>query len=107
MSRRALGPATLALAAGTAHVARDAGLPYAAVVIDHGLQEGSAAAAEEAHRALVGLTSADVAVACVDVVADGSGPGAAAVVLVVHGAGKRSTRRDRGTQLAPRVQQAQ
>ena len=36
------GPDSLALAAGAAHVARRAGLPYAAVVVDHGLQEGSA-----------------------------------------------------------------
>lgn len=83
VSRRALGPATLAvvqavrrslapadrsllvacsggadslaLAAGVVHVAREAGLPAAAVVVDHGLQEGSADVADAARAALVGL----------------------------------------------------
>ena len=72
------GPDSLALAAGTAHVAREAGLAYAGVVVDHGLQEGSAAVAEAARAALVGLGYPDVAVVRVRVVADGSGPEAAA-----------------------------
>jgi tRNA(Ile)-lysidine synthase len=73
------GPDSLALAAGVAHVARDRGLPYAAVVVDHGLQQGSAAAADAAREALVGLGYADVVVVGVEVaLADGSGPEAAA-----------------------------
>jgi tRNA(Ile)-lysidine synthase len=72
------GPDSLALAAGVALVAREAGLPYAAVVVDHGLQEGSAGVAEAARRALVELGYPDVAVVPVEVVPDGSGPEAAA-----------------------------
>ena len=106
MSRRALGPATLAvvqavvavleptdrallvacsggadslaLAAGTAHAARDAGLAWAAVVVDHGLQEGSADVAGAARDALIALGCLDVAVVRVEVAPDGSGPEAAA-----------------------------
>ena len=105
MSRRALGPATLAvvqavggalgpadrallvgcsggadslaLAAGAAHVARGAGLAYAGVVVDHGLQEGSAGVAATARDALAGLGYADVAVVRVEVLT-GAGPEAAA-----------------------------
>ncbi|GAA3574185.1 tRNA lysidine(34) synthetase TilS [Microlunatus spumicola] len=72
------GPDSLALAAGAAHVARRAGLAYAGVVVDHGLQEGSAGVAESARSALAGLGYADVAVVRVAVVADGTGPEAAA-----------------------------
>ena len=72
------GPDSLALAAGVAHVARDRGLPYAAVVVDHGLQPGSAGVAEAARVALNGLGYADVVVTRVGVVRGGSGPEAAA-----------------------------
>ncbi len=72
------GPDSLALAAGTAHVARGAGLAYAAVVVDHGLQQGSADVAEAARRALAGLGYTDVAVVRVAVTTDGAGPEAAA-----------------------------
>ncbi len=72
------GTDSLALAAGVAHVATRADLPHAAVVVDHGLQEGSAGVAGRAYDALVGLGYADVATVRVDVVAQGSGPEAAA-----------------------------
>ena len=72
------GADSLALAAGTAHVARRSGRAYAAVVVDHGLQEGSAEVAQEAAQALDGLGFADVAVVRVEVVPDGAGPEAAA-----------------------------
>lgn len=72
------GPDSLALAAAVAHVARGAARAYAAVVVDHGLQEGSAEVAAGARDALTGLGYTDVAVVRVDVVADGSGPEAAA-----------------------------
>lgn len=105
MARRALGPATLAvaqavesvlvptdtallvacsggadslaLAAGTAHVARRSGRAYAAVVVDHGLQDGSAEVAQAAAEALEGLGLA-ASVVAVDVADAGSGPEAAA-----------------------------
>ncbi|HEY0237266.1 MAG TPA: tRNA lysidine(34) synthetase TilS [Friedmanniella sp.] len=72
------GPDSLALAAGVAHVERASGRPYAAVVVDHGLQEGSAGVAVAAEAALVGLGFGDVAVVPVEVASDGSGPEAAA-----------------------------
>jgi tRNA(Ile)-lysidine synthase len=72
------GPDSLALAAGIAHVAQQAGRPYAAVVVDHGLQESSASVAVAARTALTGLGYADVAVVRVEVLVDGSGPEAAA-----------------------------
>ncbi|MGI3780094.1 MAG: tRNA lysidine(34) synthetase TilS, partial [Janthinobacterium lividum] len=72
------GPDSLALAAGAAHVAQDRRLPYAAVVVDHGLQEGSAGVAEAARGTLAGLGYADAAVVRVEVVAGGAGPEAAA-----------------------------
>lgn len=72
------GPDSLALAAGVVHVARSTGLPYAAVVVDHGLQAGSAEVAGAARAALTGLGLADVVVARVEVAADGPGPEAAA-----------------------------
>lgn len=106
MARRALGPATLAvvsavdaalvpddhgllvacsggadslaLAAATAHVARRSGRAYAAVVVDHGLQEGSAEVAAQAARALDGLGFGDVVVVRVAVAEHGPGPEAAA-----------------------------
>ncbi len=106
MARRALGPATLAvaqavedalapgdrallvacsggadslaLAAGASHVARRSGRAYAAVVVDHGLQEGSAQVAQAAARALHDLGLADVAVVRVEVGRRAGGPEAAA-----------------------------
>ncbi|MGI3780153.1 MAG: tRNA lysidine(34) synthetase TilS, partial [Janthinobacterium lividum] len=73
------GPDSLALAAGVAQVAGRAGLPYAAVVVDHGLQEESAAIAEAARGVLTGLGYVDLAVVRVEVaVSSGSGPEAAA-----------------------------
>ena len=106
MSRRALGPATLAvtqavraaltptdrrllvacsggadslaLAAAVAYAAPRDERSYAAVVVDHGLQEGSTIVAERARGALAGLGYDDVAVVRVDVADDGSGPEAAA-----------------------------
>ena len=72
------GPDSLALAAGAAHVAAGAGLAYAAVVVDHGLQAGSAGTAAAAAAALVRLGYADVEVVRVEVVPDGSGPEGAA-----------------------------
>ena len=71
------GPDSLALAAGVAHAARGAGLPYAGVVVDHGLQERSAEVADTARAALTGLGYADVTVVRVEVATDGSGPEAA------------------------------
>lgn len=101
MARRALGPATLAvaqaaeaalgpedrsllvacsggadslaLAAGTAHVARRSGRAYAAVVVDHGLQDGSAEVAQAAAEVLEGLGLA-VSVVAVDVTDAGRAP---------------------------------
>lgn len=72
------GPDSLALAHGVAHVAARTGRAYAAVVVDHGLQEGSAMVAAAARDALAGLGFGDVAVVRVEVVRDGSGPEAAA-----------------------------
>lgn len=72
------GPDSLALAAGTLHVARERRLPYAAVVVDHGLQDGSAAVAQAARAALDALGYVDAAVVRVEVVDDGTGPEGAA-----------------------------
>lgn len=71
------GADSLALAAGTAHVARRSGRAYAAVVVDHGLQEGSAEVARTAARSLEGLGLA-ARVVTVEVSGAGSGPEAAA-----------------------------
>ena len=107
MARRALGPATLAvvqavddavrpddvtllvacsggadslaLAAGTLHVARRRGLRLRAVVVDHGLQPGSREVAERARASLRGTGYDDVAVVPVQVpTGSGLGPEAAA-----------------------------
>ncbi|SDR76629.1 tRNA(Ile)-lysidine synthase [Friedmanniella luteola] len=105
MARRALGPATLAvvqavdaaltpadarllvacsggadslaLAAAARHVAERRGLPCAAVVVDHRLQDGSDAVAARAAHAVRGLGLPDVAVVAVTVGTRG-GPEAAA-----------------------------
>ncbi|MCU1523974.1 MAG: tilS [Microbacteriaceae bacterium] len=71
------GPDSLALAAATAFESRRAGVRAGAVVIDHGLQEGSADVAARAARQARGLGLDPVVVTRVEVVAAG-GPEAAA-----------------------------
>ncbi|MFL6026697.1 MAG: tRNA lysidine(34) synthetase TilS [Friedmanniella sp.] len=107
MARRALGPATLAvvqavdaalgaddrallvacsggadslaLAVAARHVADRRGLPCAAVVVDHGLQPGSADVACRVRDVLTGIGLVDVRVVSVQVAAaSGRGPEAAA-----------------------------
>ena len=70
------GPDSLALAAGTAFVAQKAGTPWRAqaVVVDHGLQEGSAQVADDAAAACRGLGLPAVVVR---VAVDGRGEAAA------------------------------
>ncbi len=72
------GADSLALAAATAFEAPRAGLRAGAVVVDHGLQEGSAEVAERAADQCTGLGLAPVEVACVDVGPTDDGPEAAA-----------------------------
>ncbi len=71
------GPDSLALAAATAFEAPRAGLGAGAVIVDHGLQPGSADAAAHAARAATDLGLAPVLVRTVTVGTDG-GPEAAA-----------------------------
>lgn len=71
------GPDSLALAAATAFAMRRGG-PAAAVVIDHGLQPGSAHVAQEAARTCRELGLDPVRLATGHVVDDGRGPEAAA-----------------------------
>ena len=71
------GPDSLALAAATAFESRRVGIRAGAVVIDHGLQEGSADVAARAARQARGLGLDPVIVTRVEVVAAG-GPEAAA-----------------------------
>lgn len=71
------GADSLALAAGAVPVARRRGLPLSALVVDHGLQPGSAAVAERAATVLRGLGVADTTVTRLTVT-PGSGPEAAA-----------------------------
>lgn len=70
------GPDSLALAAGTAFVAQRAGTPWRAqaVVVDHGLQDGSAQVADDAAAACRGLGLPTVVVR---VEVDGRGEAAA------------------------------
>ncbi|GAB2590107.1 tRNA lysidine(34) synthetase TilS [Microlunatus antarcticus] len=92
------GPDSLALAAGVAHVARASGRAYAAVVVDHGLQEGSAEVADAARVALTGLGYEDVTVVRGEVARTyGAGPEAAA--REVRYAALRSECEDRGATL--------
>jgi tRNA(Ile)-lysidine synthase len=71
------GPDSLALAAATAFEAPRAGLSAGAIIVDHGLQTGSADVAAAAAEQAVALGLNPVAIARVDVGADG-GPEAAA-----------------------------
>ena len=71
------GPDSLALAAATAFEAPRAGLRAGAVIVDHGLQSGSADVAARAAQQATGLGLAPVRVERVSVGADG-GPEAAA-----------------------------
>jgi tRNA(Ile)-lysidine synthase len=73
------GPDSLALAAAAAFVAPRLGLRAGAVVVDHGLQAGSAQVAASAARACAALGLDPVDVVRVEVAgADGEGPEAAA-----------------------------
>lgn len=87
------GADSLALAAGTAHVARRSGRAYAAVVVDHGLQEGSAEVAQAAAEVLEGLGLA-VSVVAVHVADAGSGPEAAAREARYSALRREATARD-------------
>ncbi len=72
------GADSLALAAATAFEAPRAGWRAGAVVVDHGLQADSAAVAARAAQTCRALGLDPVDVAAVEVVADGTGPEAAA-----------------------------
>src|SRR5215212_6109547 len=72
------GADSLALAAAVAFVAPRDGLLAGAVVVDHGLQPGSAEVAERAAATCRELGLAPVRVERVSVPADGTGPEAAA-----------------------------
>src|ERR1700743_2292289 len=65
------GPDSLALAAATAYVAPKLGLRTHGLIVDHGLQAGSADVAERAAKTLAGLGLTDVRVLPVPV----EGPG--------------------------------
>jgi tRNA(Ile)-lysidine synthase len=71
------GADSLALAAATAHVGAACGTAVHGLVVDHGLQPGSAAQADAAHAALAGL-GVDARIAAVTVSEAGDGPEAAA-----------------------------
>lgn len=72
------GPDSLALAAAAAHFARRGTLRVGAVVVDHGLQEDSAAVAARAARTLEQTGLAPVVVTAVTVRRDAGGPEMAA-----------------------------
>ncbi|MGO2110021.1 MAG: tRNA lysidine(34) synthetase TilS, partial [Pseudoclavibacter sp.] len=79
------GPDSLALAAGTAFEAPRANVRAGAVVIDHGLQDGSDQIAERAANQARELGLDPVMVVRVTVEADGDGPEAAARVARYEG----------------------
>ena len=68
------GPDSLALAQATVHAGRRRQLPIAAVVVDHGLQPGSAEQATTTASSLVAMGFDRVAVRAVEVVESGAGP---------------------------------
>jgi tRNA(Ile)-lysidine synthase len=72
------GPDSMALAAGTAFESRAAGWRVGAVVVDHGLQDGSGRVAEAAASRLRELGLDPVTVVAADVRAQGEGPEGAA-----------------------------
>lgn len=72
------GPDSLALAEAAAFLARRGDYRVGAVVVDHGLQEGSAAVAEEARQKLLRMGLEPVQVRAVQVPTAGMGPEAAA-----------------------------
>lgn len=72
------GPDSLALAAATAFEAPRAGLTAGAVIVDHGLQDASAATAERAAAQARSLGLDPVRVVRVEVTESGEGPEAAA-----------------------------
>ncbi len=72
------GPDSLALAYAVQHVAAKAQLPYAAMIIDHHLQTGSAAVAARAGEALAAIGYAEVVISAVTVDLTAGGPEAAA-----------------------------
>jgi tRNA(Ile)-lysidine synthase len=72
------GADSLALAAATAFEAREAGIRAGAVVVDHGLQRGSAEVAARAAEALRSMSLDPVVVVPVQVVGEGEGLEAAA-----------------------------
>ncbi|WP_051299680.1 tRNA lysidine(34) synthetase TilS [Arthrobacter castelli] len=72
------GPDSLALAVVTAFFARRGDIAAGAVVVDHGLQRGSASVAAETARVLTGMGLEPVEIMTVTVSDDGSGPEASA-----------------------------
>src|SRR3954470_23214185 len=72
------GPDSLALAAAAAFEAQRAGLRAGAVIVDHGLQDASAAVAERAAGQARALGLDPVRITRVGVTASGDGPEAAA-----------------------------
>ncbi|WP_159617317.1 tRNA lysidine(34) synthetase TilS [Arthrobacter zhaoguopingii] len=72
------GPDSLALAAAAVYFAKAGRCRVGAVVVDHGLQEDSAAVARHAADQLAGLGLSPVEVRTVEVAATGMGPEAAA-----------------------------
>ncbi len=68
------GPDSLALAQAVVHVGRRRQLPIAAVVVDHGLQAGSAEQAAAASSSLARMGFTQVSVRPVEVIDSGAGP---------------------------------